>query len=35
VILDNAYIHKRNDPWLAAYPNVMCHFIPTSASWLN
>ena len=35
VILDNACIHKRNDSWLAAHPNVMFHFTPTSASWLN
>jgi transposase len=35
VILDNDGIHKRNDPWLAAHPNVVFHFTPTSASWLN
>jgi transposase len=35
VILDNSCIHKRNDSWLAAHPNVMFHFTPTSASWLN
>jgi transposase len=35
VILDNYCIHKRNDPWLAAHPNVAFHFTPTSASWLN
>lgn len=35
VILDNYCIHKRNDPWLAAHPNVTFHFTPTSASWLN
>jgi transposase len=35
VILDNYYIHKRNDAWLAARPNVFFHFTPTSASWLN
>ena len=35
VILDNYCIHKRNDPWLAAHPNVVFHFTPTSASWLN
>ena len=35
VILDNYCIHKRNDEWLAAHPNVHFHFTPTSASWLN
>ena len=35
VILDNYCIHKRNDAWLAAHPNVFFHFTPTSASWLN
>lgn len=35
VILDNYCIHKRNDEWLAAHPNVSFHFTPTSASWLN
>jgi len=35
VILDNYCIHKRNDEWLAAHPNVAFHFTPTSASWLN
>jgi transposase len=35
VILDNYCIHKRNEAWLAAHPNVFFHFTPTSASWLN
>ena len=35
VIMDNYCIHKRNDVWLAAHPNVFFHFTPTSASWLN
>jgi transposase len=35
VILDNYCIHKRNDAWLTAHPNVTFHFTPTSASWLN
>ena len=35
VILDNYGIHKRNNEWLAAHPNVTFHFTPTSASWLN
>jgi len=35
VILDNYCIHKRNDTWLAAHPNVFFHYTPTSASWLN
>lgn len=35
VILDNYGIHKNNDAWLAAHPNVFFHFTPTSASWLN
>jgi transposase len=34
VILDNYCTHK-NETWLAAHPNVTCHFTPTSASWLN
>ena len=34
-ILDNYCIHKKNDAWLAAHPNVSFHFTPTSASWLN
>ena len=35
VILDNYCIHKKNEIWLAAHPNVSFHFTPTSASWLN
>jgi transposase len=35
VILDNYCIHKKNDVWLTAHPNVHFHFTPTSASWLN
>src|SRR3546814_503496 len=35
VILDNLSTHKKNEDWLAAYPNVTFHFTPTSASWLN
>ena len=35
VIMDNYCIHKRNEAWLAAHPNVFFHFTPTSASWLN
>lgn len=35
VILDNYCIHKKNDEWLKAHPNVSFHFTPTSASWLN
>ena len=35
VILDNYCIHRKNDAWLAAHPNVHFHFTPTSASWLN
>lgn len=35
VILDNYCTHKKNETWLAAHPNVMFHFTPTSASWLN
>jgi transposase len=35
VILDNYCIHKKNDKWLSAHPNVTFHFTPTSASWLN
>jgi len=35
VILDNYCIHKKNDTWLVAHPNVFFHYTPTSASWLN
>lgn len=35
VIMDNYCIHKKNEAWLAAHPNVHFHFTPTSASWLN
>lgn len=35
VVLDNCCIHKRNDAWLGAHPNVFFHSTPTSASWLN
>ena len=35
VILDNYCIHKNNDAWLEAHPNVHFHYTPTSASWLN
>ncbi|HSV32237.1 MAG TPA: IS630 family transposase [Atribacteraceae bacterium] len=35
VIMDNYCIHKKNDTWLTAHPNVSFHFTPTSASWLN
>jgi len=35
VILDNYCIHKKNEEWLTAHPNVRFHFTPTSASWLN
>lgn len=34
-IMDNSNIHKKNELWLAAHPNVHFHFTPTSASWLN
>lgn len=35
VIMDNYCIHKKNDAWLMAHPNVHFHYTPTSASWLN
>ena len=35
VILDNHSIHKRHDAWLAEHKNVIFHYTPTSASWLN
>lgn len=35
VIMDNYCIHKKNDAWLMAHPNVRFHYTPTSASWLN
>jgi transposase len=35
VILDNLSTHKKNESWLAEHPNVVFHFTPTSASWLN
>jgi hypothetical protein len=35
VILDNYYIHKGCDAWLAEHPNITFHFTPTCASWKN
>lgn len=37
VILDNSSTHKTPDvgAWLATHPNVVFHFTPTGASWLN
>lgn len=35
VILDNYCTHKKNEHWLEKHPNVVFHFTPTSASWLN
>ena len=35
VILDNYCTHKHCDEWLKAHPNVVFHYTPTSASWLN
>ena len=36
VILDNLNTHKpKNDRWLAKHPNVLFHYTPTHASWLN
>ncbi len=35
VILDNYCTHKRCDAWLKDHPNVVFHYTPTSASWLN
>ena len=35
VIMDNSCIHKRCDDWLSRHPNVVFHYTPTSASWLN
>ena len=35
VILDNYCIHKRCDKWLEKNKNVVFHYTPTSASWLN
>jgi transposase len=35
VILDNLNTHKKNEAWLARYPQVRFHFTPTRASWLN
>lgn len=35
IILDNLSTHRGNTDWLAAHPNVILHFTPTSASWLN
>lgn len=35
VILDNYCTHKKNEKWLQEHPNVIFHFTPTSASWLN
>lgn len=35
VILDNECIHKKNDAWLTARPNVFLRFKAASASWLS
>lgn len=36
VVLDNFSTHKpKNDAWLLRHPNVLFHFTPTHASWLN
>jgi transposase len=36
VILDNLSTHKsKRDSWLATHKNVLFHYIPTHASWLN
>lgn len=37
VILDNYGTHKTPEvkQWLAKHPRFVCHFIPTSSSWLN
>jgi len=37
VILDNDGTHKTPEvkQWLAKHPRFVCHFIPTSSSWLT
>ena len=35
VILDNHAIHKRHEAWLEEHPDVVFHYTPTSASWMN
>jgi transposase len=37
VIMDNYGTHKtpKVNAWLAKHPRFVCHFIPTSSSWLN
>lgn len=35
VIIDNYCTHKHCDEWLKDHPNVVFHYTPTSASWLN
>ena len=35
VVMDNYCIHKKNDAWLSAHPNIHFHFTPTSASSLR
>ncbi len=37
VVLDNYGTHKSPEvrKWLASHPRFVCHFIPTSSSWLN
>ncbi len=35
VILNNYCTHKHCNEWLEAHPNVVFHYTPTSASWLN
>lgn len=35
VILDNYCTHKRCDDWLKGHPNVIFHYTPATADWLN
>ena len=35
VIVDNYCIHKKNETWVSQHKNVLFHYTPTSASWLN
>ena len=37
VVMDNYGTHKAPavQAWLAKHPRFVCHFIPTSSSWLN
>jgi transposase len=37
LVMDNygTHQHEKVQPWLKKHPRFICHFIPTSSSWLN